>query len=240
MLEITVKFDPTDASEVRQLSELADFFAQTPVLNPTAAPSTAAVAPLPTVLRAALVSSLPPASAALAAGVGAPAGAEVDAEGLPWDERIHSGARSKTAAGVWTRRRNVPDEHYERIKAELKGTSHQTGAMPNFGANTAVPPPTPPAASQAVPPPPGLPTPPAAPQPDVRVPPPIDYTKGNPFVGLVARVSNGIKEGRYTQDTISQLIASLGDAHVAKLPDFVSRHDLIPAMTSLLDSIDGQ
>ena len=47
---------------------------------------------------------------------------ELDADGLPWDERIHSGNHEKTNKGVWRRRRGVQDAYFDQIVAELKGT----------------------------------------------------------------------------------------------------------------------
>lgn len=46
---------------------------------------------------------------------------EIDADGLEWDERIHSSNKKKTAKGVWQRRRGLSDEEYEQIKAQIKG-----------------------------------------------------------------------------------------------------------------------
>jgi hypothetical protein len=43
------------------------------------------------------------------------------ANGLPWDARIHSSAKTRTASGDWTRRRNVPDDVFQSVTAELKG-----------------------------------------------------------------------------------------------------------------------
>jgi len=45
---------------------------------------------------------------------------KLDAEGVPWDERIHSGNKTITAKGVWQRRKNIADPTYHAIKAELK------------------------------------------------------------------------------------------------------------------------
>ena len=44
---------------------------------------------------------------------------QFDAEGTPWDERIHSSSRKQTEKGVWARRKNVPDPEFNRVKAEL-------------------------------------------------------------------------------------------------------------------------
>lgn len=45
---------------------------------------------------------------------------ELDAEGMPWDERIHSSTRSQTQKGVWARRRNVDDKVFNTVTKELK------------------------------------------------------------------------------------------------------------------------
>lgn len=44
-----------------------------------------------------------------------------DAEGYPWDERIHSGNQKQTANGVWQKRRGVDDATIAKVKAELDG-----------------------------------------------------------------------------------------------------------------------
>jgi hypothetical protein len=77
---------------------------------------------------------------------------DVDADQVPWDERIHASTKNKNADGKWKRKRNVDDATYNTITASLKGVA----AAPT---NTGLPPP-PPAAASA----PSLPPPPAAPQ----------------------------------------------------------------------------
>lgn len=44
---------------------------------------------------------------------------DLDKEGLPWDERIHSSNKKKTATGVWTARRNVDEGTRAAVKAAL-------------------------------------------------------------------------------------------------------------------------
>lgn len=44
-----------------------------------------------------------------------------DAEGLPWDERIHSSNHKLTSQGVWVRRRGITDVEFNRVKTELLG-----------------------------------------------------------------------------------------------------------------------
>ena len=45
---------------------------------------------------------------------------ELDAEGLPWDERIHSSNKKKKADGTWTARRNTDKALVEQVKQELR------------------------------------------------------------------------------------------------------------------------
>jgi hypothetical protein len=51
---------------------------------------------------------------------------QVDADGLPWDERIHSSNKKKTAKGVWVARRGVDDITRMGVVNELRGVSSQT------------------------------------------------------------------------------------------------------------------
>lgn len=50
---------------------------------------------------------------------------EVDASGLPWDSRIHSSNKGKTAKGVWNRRRGVDDATVQTVENELRGVTLQ-------------------------------------------------------------------------------------------------------------------
>lgn len=46
--------------------------------------------------------------------------AELDNEGLPWDERIHASTKTKTAKGIWTKRKGVDDATRDAVVAELR------------------------------------------------------------------------------------------------------------------------
>lgn len=59
----------------------------------------------------------------VAAPVPPVAGIERDAEGLPWDARIHASTKTKTAKGVWTSKRGMNDAALvQRVKAEIGAT----------------------------------------------------------------------------------------------------------------------
>lgn len=46
--------------------------------------------------------------------------AELDNEGMPWDERIHASTKTKTAKGIWTKRKGVNDATRDAVVAELR------------------------------------------------------------------------------------------------------------------------
>ena len=48
------------------------------------------------------------------------ADAELDKDGLPWDERIHAGTKTKTQKGIWTRKKGVDESVFDAVIAELR------------------------------------------------------------------------------------------------------------------------
>ena len=100
-----------------------------------------------------------------------PAGVETDADGLPWDARIHATNRGKNADGRWRQRRGLNDEALKhRIEAELRtalaapapvvpappvSVANPSPALPVVSTSPAVP-------ASAIPLPPSAPTAPAA------------------------------------------------------------------------------
>lgn len=73
---------------------------------------------------------------------------ELDADGLPWDPRIHSDATERKAkTGKWKTRKNLPDGYKEQIEAELRGVPLQaTAPAEPTPAATPAPAPAPPTA----------------------------------------------------------------------------------------------
>jgi len=85
-----------------------------PGAEPTDLPlAPAAAAPSMTAPAAPLVSSVAPPPP--------PGSVETDKNGLPWDERIHSGNRAKIADGSWRMKRNVAPELVAEVEAQLRG-----------------------------------------------------------------------------------------------------------------------
>lgn len=131
------------------LMDAASVFGGAPAQSaaPLPALSTAAAAPSPTVPVAppasgllSLASSAPTAPAprpgAWAAAPTVPAapespagGVELDADGLPWDERIHAGTKRKNADGRWTAKRGINDPDFvPRVVAQLRAQMVAGGA----------------------------------------------------------------------------------------------------------------
>lgn len=63
----------------------------------------------------------------------------VDARGLPWDLRIHSGNREMTSDGKWRKRRGVDDETVAAVEAELRGKATINPVAPAPAAPLQVP-----------------------------------------------------------------------------------------------------
>ncbi len=114
---------PTTAPEDMQVATFAP------------APTPEVAAPAPTHEVAAPAPTVPAAPLTPAPGV------ELDADGLPWDARIHSESRTKVVAGTWKYKRGVDPRLVEEVEAELRAV---------MGVPVpAAPAPTPPAAAPA-------------------------------------------------------------------------------------------
>jgi hypothetical protein len=133
-----------------------------PFVPPTVAPSTAGASPFqtapevpqvgaqsaqtgtfPSALPIGGPGSVPMAGATLPANPAS--GVELDAEGLPWDARIHAGTKRKNADHTWTAKRGLNDAAFvAHVKAELKamagGQTAQTAAPAAAPAAPFVPP----------------------------------------------------------------------------------------------------
>ena len=234
--------DPSAGVDVRQVPLAFD---TPPPAQPTAAqvfggavapaappaPSTAAAAALPTAPVAPPAGlPLPPNAAqppapplapaapvpAASAAPANPAGIEVDANGLPWDERIHAGGRAKNKDGTWRSKRGVNDAaKVKAIEAELR----QALAA---GLPQAVPqPPAPPAAPPQPPAPVAPPAPPAAPAAET-------------FASLMVKIQTRKAGGSLSDDQVAATLAQLG---LSALGQLATRPDLVPAVGAMVDAL---
>ena len=51
---------------------------------------------------------------------------ELDASGLPWHADIHASTKTKTAKGIWTKRKGVDDATVARVTAQLRASYPDT------------------------------------------------------------------------------------------------------------------
>ena len=138
---------------------------------------------------------------------------QVDAEGLQWDDRIHSSNKKRTAKNVWQRRRGISELDYTRIRGEILGGV----AAPVAPINVAPVPYAPPAPDAAY-----VPAPvPYAPQPVAPINvAPVPYAPPAPVAPvapvqaapntistLLVRIQQAVTVGKIKQDYIQSLVA---------------------------------
>jgi hypothetical protein len=56
--------------------------------------------------------------------------AQLDVNGLPWDERIHASTKTFTAKGEWKRKRGISELLFETVADELRSQSRQLPVQP--------------------------------------------------------------------------------------------------------------
>ncbi len=190
------------------------------------------------------VAADPPAAPPPPVTSGAPV--TLDKDGIPWDARIHSSSRNKTAKGVWQRKRNTDDPEWERVRAELR-QAMSAGAPPApieaLIAALPTPPAMPdPAAAFATPVAPQSPAPTASPAvaatiaadtapPPAVMPAPPAPTSGDPFGTFLVKVTAAQDAG---QLTVAQCQAAAQSFGLSGLRDLHHRHDMIPAVEMAL------
>lgn len=191
-----------------------------------------------------------PAPAASPQPTAAPAGVETDKNGLPWDERIHSGPkdkRPKNADGSWRKKRGVDDALAEQVEAELRqvmgASGNQAPAAPNAAASPEpAPAPAPTAAPAAPPPTPadaGTASGPVAattadnvPAPPVAAPPAEPAASGElTFPELMRKITALQSSGTLTVQATNEIAVSLG---LTGVRDLIHRPDLIASFAALL------
>lgn len=101
-----------------------------------ALPALQALAPQPGVSAAASAAPAAPASPA--------GGVEIDADGLPWDERIHAGTKRKNGDGRWTSKRGINDPDLvpsvvAQLRAQMAAGGVTTLTTPPAQAQSAAP-----------------------------------------------------------------------------------------------------
>lgn len=235
---IEINTDNAEPGELRAvsnfLSTLADLHGGVSTIAvATAVPAPVAqIAPPPPANPAAAAESLMAAETARVAAAnpppvatGAPGGPlGVDAEGLPWDARIHSSNQKRTAKDVWVAKRNLDAATNAQVRSELFAA---LGAPPAIPVGQAPPPPA--AVAQAAPPPPVV---AAAPVPaPTPAPAPAADVSGATFADLMMRVVDLQTAAILAPEEVTAKCVALG---LSQIRDFAVRSDLIPAMMASL------
>lgn len=143
----------------------------------------------------------------------------IDADGVPWDSRIHSDNKQTTAKGVWRKRKNIDDATYKAITAELKARATVAGnyPMPNMSPpSTGIPAGTPmlpaPAINQPVFT--GQPVSMPAPPPQLS---PQPQQAGMSFGEFMAGYSQALQAGRVTEADTASIYQWQGISDISQL-----------------------
>lgn len=129
----------------------------------------------------------------------------LDEDDRPWDERIDSGAKTKTADGRWKLRRGVDKAFVERVLAEYKNV---TAPVP--AAETPAPPAPAPVAETPVPPAPA----PAAPTP----PPPVEESGLHSFEDFKGLVMDRIQGAGLQPSDLQTAVTMAGSTASGMMP----------------------
>lgn len=178
---------------------------------------------------------------------------ERDTEGLHWDARIHSRTKSKIANGTWKLMRGVDSALVDQVKREQLGTvTPATGTTP-------LPPATfTPAVEVDAPKPPAAPPPPAAPAtapeqaPSTASTAPASSTPTSApaapgatvqdssitWLSTVTRTSKGMKDGKWTQEQLGEIMKQLGVPGVSAL-NAPEKRPILIELNSILDTLEA-
>lgn len=242
-------FESPDPSQAFDAPSPEAAFAAT-ATNPIAAPGTLATS------APAIGSETGPVATSTASPS---SGVELDAHGLPWDVRIHSGPpekKPKNADGTWRAKRNVDATVVAQVQAELRAVMAAPGAAPVAAPLEPAPvsPPAPVAAAPIPAPPAPAPIPVAAPtvsgeavaapvanavpapvavaaQPTPAAPPSAAPVQVTTFAELMKKVTRMQTAGAVSVELTSQIAQSLG---LTGVRDMINRPDLVPAFDALL------
>ena len=176
-----------------------------------------------------------PEGAAITYPVKLPNGTEVDAEGLPWDKRIHSESKGLLKSGAWKLRRNIDEAVVAFVKNELRQAMSAPPAIPvahsPAPAPANVPAPPAPVPAPAAPPAPAIQVEGAAP-PTVATVDPSAFAAAT-FADLMSRVVDLSVAGT-PPETINALCAQVG---LSQPRDANVRPDLVPQLMALLATL---
>ena len=149
----------------------------------------------------------------------APVNVELDNNGIPWDARIHSTSKAKTAEGNWRKLRNLEPSVFDLVMCELELNREDK--------------------KKVAPPPPNL----AALLPADIAPPPVAIAPPPPpsapavnaptFPEFIGKIGAAMSARTLTTDIINAAIVAVGFSTVA---DIAKNPDMIPLVLSTLQA----
>lgn len=166
-----------------------------------------------------------------------PASPTLDAQGVPWDARIHSTPATLTKQNVWRAKRGVSDALVAQVQAELLAARGPVPTPPAAPSVPAAPPPSVPATRAPVAaPPPSAPVP-AAPLPADAPPAAPPAATGQTFQDFMNWASAAQAAGKITIAQLNEAAALNGLERVGQLMD---RPDLVPATLATAKMLAGE
>lgn len=170
----------------------------------------------------------------------------IDSEGLPWDERIHSGAKSRNKDGTWKARRNLSmePEAWSQYVQDVKDELHDLMSVPvvtppepelaaAIEAEQVVvtpPPVAEPEEPAVVTPPPVVVEPPPVVAPPVSVAPPVVVDNVTTFPLLMSWIT--ARGDKLNVTTVTEVVQRQG---LTELKQLIQRPDLIPQVFNALN-----
>ena len=139
----------------------------------------------------------------------------LDADGIPWDARIHAGTKTRLkASNTWKLKPGIDKALVDQVKAELMGVQ----------AVVAVPAPPAPTLADA-----------AAVSAALQAPPPPPAPTGpTNFAELIKEVTSRITAGQMTPDQVNGAVATVTGGQLTMCNQLAARQDLIPAVWSVI------
>jgi len=187
--------------------------------------------PQPEAVAAPMLPAVEPAAAALPA----PTADELDADGMPWDSRIHTEAHTKVKAGTWKVKRGTDPALVAQVKAELLPAAPAADPAPPAAAAPPVSAPETAAALQVPP----WPAPETAAAPPEQPAPPAPSTDAPPQAAItypefMAKVTERMRTHNVTPDELTKISQSLG---LTSIVSFSERTDLMPEGLAKLEAL---
>lgn len=164
-----------------------------------------------------------------------------DAEGMPWDKRIHSSSKKITAKGIWNRRKGVPEDTFLTITNEIR--ANQQPAQPHYAPQPVQPVQQPQYAPQPIQPQYQQPVQPVQPQYAPQPVQPVAPPAGRDFNALLTKISQMFQKNAAEATTyVNSLTQRLSQAYnfqVNSMNDISARPDMIDFSFQLL-AADGK